>query len=139
MNRSFATYLQWQMAQMVENVVAVPGAGQTMGEHLVNVTPQDMVIVFGMRRRVRQLGAILDAVEGAGARLLYITDEAARHRAGAAWHFRCQTHTPGPLFDQVAVIALCYAMVSRIVHLSGAKGRARLERIEALHERLTEV
>lgn len=138
-NHAFATYLQWQMTQAIEHVSALPGGGETMGEHLVSLTDRDVAIVFGLRRRSRQLPAILDAVERSGARLLYITDEAARFRPTATWHFRCETLTPGTLFDHVAVTALSYVLVSRILRKAGARGRARLRAIEALNEQLSEL
>jgi len=138
-NRAFANYLQWQLTQAIEHVSALPGGGETMGEHLVNVTERDVVVVFGLRRRPRQLRAILDAVERAGARVLYITDEAARYRPTATWHFRCDTRTPGTLFDHVAVTALSYVLVSRVIRLAGARGRAKLRAIEALNDQFSEL
>ncbi len=33
-SHSFATYLQWQLTQVIENISAIPGGGQTLGEHL---------------------------------------------------------------------------------------------------------
>ena len=36
-SHAFASYLQWQMTQVVEQIVAIPGGGQTLGEHLVNI------------------------------------------------------------------------------------------------------
>lgn len=138
-NRAFANYLQWQLTQAIEHVSALPGGGETMGEHLVNVTDRDVVVIFGLRRRPRQLPAILTAVERSGARLLYITDEAARFRSTATWHLRCDTLTPGTLFDHVAVTALSYVLVSRVIRLAGARGRAKLRAIEALNEQLSEL
>lgn len=138
-NRAFASYLQWQLTQAIEHVSALPGGGETMGEHLVNVTERDVVVVFGLRRRPRQLPAILDAVERDGARVLYITDEAANFRPSATWHFRCDTRTPGTLFDHVAVTALSYVLVSRVIRMAGARGRAKLRAIEALNEQFSEL
>ena len=65
-----ADYLQWQMTQITGNIVAIPGAGQTLGEHLASVTDRDVAIVFGLRRRVAQMETILSAIEKIGAKLL---------------------------------------------------------------------
>lgn len=138
-NQSFAGYLQWQASQVVENIHAIPRGGQTMGEHLVNIGADDLVVVFGLRRRVAKLPALLDAICDTGAKLLYVTDEAARPRPRTAWHFRCQTSTPGDFFDHVSVMALCYVLISRVVALAGAPGRGRLRAIEAYHDRLSEL
>ncbi len=138
-NHSFATYIHWQLSQVIENITVIPSGGQTMGEHLVNLNPDDCVIVFGLRRRVLQLNAILASVVGSGAKLLYLTDEAAAGQAGTTWHIKCQTRTPGPLFDHVSVMAISYALVSRVIELSGASGRTRLHEIEKLHDQLSEL
>lgn len=135
----FADYLQWQMTQVIENIVAIPGGGQTLGEHLVSVAKGDVAVVFGMRRRIARMEMILSALERSGARLLYITDEGVPHRQSAAWHFRCQTLAPGPLFNHVAVMAICHLLATRAIERAGAAGRTRLRGIEAIGDALEEL
>jgi DNA-binding MurR/RpiR family transcriptional regulator len=138
-SHAFADYLQWQMTQVVENIVAIPGAGQTLGEHLVSVTGEDVAIVFGLRRRVAQMETILTAIEKSGAKLLYITDEGVSHRASAAWHFRCQTLAPGALFNHVSVMAVCHLITTRTIERAGPAGRTRLRGIERFGDTLEEL
>lgn len=136
---SLAGYLQWQLTQVIENVVSIPGSGHTMGEHLVSIDSSDLVIVFGIRRRVAQLDAILSSVAGTGARLAYITDEGAPVHEQAEWHLRCQTGSPGPLFSHVAVMALINALANQTIELSSEDGKVRLAEIEAFNESLEEL
>ena len=138
-SHAFADYLQWQMTQVVENIVSIPGAGQTLGEHLVSVTGEDVAIVFGLRRRVAQMETILSAIEKSGAKLLYLTDEGVAHRPSANWHFRCQTLAPGPLFNHVSVMALCPLITTRAIERAGTAGRARLRGIERFGDTLEEL
>ena len=135
----FAVYLQWQMTQVIENIVAIPGGGQTLGEYVASIVPNDVVIVFGLRRRVAGMNTLLDQIEKTGVQLLYITDEAAPVRRSATWHFRCQTLAPGPLFNHVAVMALCHLLVTRTIEAAGAAGRTRLRAIEGLNESFNEL
>ncbi|ODT05965.1 MAG: DNA-binding protein [Mesorhizobium sp. SCN 65-20] len=135
----FAEYLQWQMTQVVENIVAIPGGGQTLGEHLVSVSRGDVCVVFGLRRRIARMDMILAAIEKSGAQVLYITDEGVPHRQSAAWHFRCQTLAPGPLFNHVAVMAICHLLATRAIERAGAAGRTRLRGIEAFGDALEEL
>ncbi|MGA0563755.1 MurR/RpiR family transcriptional regulator [Ancylobacter sp. VNQ12] len=135
----FAAYLQWQLTQVVENIVAIPGAGQTLGEHLVSLASEDLVIVFGLRRRVSRLGLILDQIQKSGARLLYITDEGESFLPSASWHLRCQTLAPGPLFSHVSVMAVCHLLVTRCIERAAASGRTRLRDIEAINDVLDEL
>ncbi|EZI24837.1 MurR/RpiR family transcriptional regulator [Pseudomonas extremaustralis] len=135
----FASYLQWQMTQVVENIVALPGAGQTLGESLVSMTEQDMVVVFGLRRRVANMDAILELIKKNGAKLLYITDEGVAPLSSVTWHFRCQTLAPGPLFNHVAVMGVCHLLATRAIELAGSAGRARLRGIESFNDSLDEL
>jgi len=138
-SQPFASYLQWQMTQVIENIVAIPGAGQTLGESLVSITEQDTVIVFGLRRRVASTNAMLEQIIKSGAKLLYITDEGVTPLASATWHFRCQTLAPGPLFNHMAVMGICHLIATRAIELAGAGGRARLRAIENLNDTLDEL
>jgi DNA-binding MurR/RpiR family transcriptional regulator len=135
----FAAYLQWQVTQVIENIVAIPGAGQTLGEHLVSLTGGDLVVVFGLRRRIARMDALLSLIERSGAKLLYITDEGAKVRSSATWHFRCQTLAPGPLFNHIAVMALCHVIATRTIERAGAAARRRLRGIEGYNDSLDEL
>ncbi|SEF83814.1 MurR/RpiR family transcriptional regulator [Marinobacterium lutimaris] len=136
---AFATYLQWQLTQVVEHVVAIPAAGQTLGEHLVSISPEDVVIVFGLRRRVSMMDRLLTQVIKQKARLLYITDESVSFQKNAEWHLRCQTLAPGPLFNHVSVMALCHLIITRCIENAGSSGRSRLRNIESLNDELDEL
>ncbi|SMD20863.1 MurR/RpiR family transcriptional regulator [Rhizobium sp. RU36D] len=135
----FASYLQWQLTQVVENIVSIPGGGQTLGEHLVSLSPEDVVIVFGLRRRVARMDLILGQIEKSQAKLLYITDEGVAFLTSATWHFRCHTLAPGPIFNHVSVMALCHLITTRCIEMAGVAGRNRLRGIEALNDSLEEL
>ncbi|PST22041.1 MurR/RpiR family transcriptional regulator [Mesorhizobium plurifarium] len=138
-SHSFATYLQWQLTQVIENIAAIPGGGQTLGEHLVSIGRDDVVILFGLRRRVALMEQLMAQVGRTQAKLLYITDEGAPLLSHATWHFRCQTLAPGPLFNHVSVMALCHLLTTRCIETAGAAGRNRLRGIEALNDALEEL
>ena len=138
-SHSFATYLHWQTFQVIDTIAVVPGAGQTLAEHITAIDKGDCVIVFGLRREVRQFRKILDLVVKTGASVLYITDADISRRKGPTWHFRCQTVAPGPLFNHVAVLGLCHLLATRVVELAGCTGRRRLSAIELVHEAIEEL
>lgn len=135
----FANYFRWQLTQVIEDVVAIPGGGETLGEHFASIVPGDCVVVFGLRRRVAATDALLDCVASAKATLAYVTDEGLEPDRRARWHFRCQTASTGPLFNHVSVMALCHVLVMRTIELAVTKGRARLSRIEAANEIIGEL
>lgn len=138
-SHSFASYLQWQLTQVIENIVALPGAGQTMGEHIASMQPEDVIIVFGLRRRVAQLDTLLERMLDTQAKLLYVTDEGGPFLPRAQWHVRCQTLAPGPLFSHVSTMALCHVIATRAIEQAGVQGRTRLRDIEILNDALGEL
>lgn len=135
----FASYLQWQLLQVVENVVAIPGPGQTMAEYIASMSPRDMVIVFAARRRVESMDAILNCIAKRQATILYISDESAPLQRSAQWHLYCHTITAGPIFNHVAVLALCHLIISRAIEKAGKNSRKRLREIEAIGDTLREL
>lgn len=134
-----AQYLQWQLLQVIENSVALPGSGQTMGEHLAGIREGDVVIMFGLRRRVAQSDAVISAIKASSAQLALITDESMQVRAEAAWHFRCATESSGPLFSHVGVMALLSLIANRTIDMADQAGRKRLMAIEAANDLLREL
>jgi len=135
-SQSFATYLYWQLLKVLPDVAVIPRGGETMGEHIAAMRPEDCAIVFGLRRRVAGLDPLLDAMAATGLRLCYVTDENAPPRANAEWHFHCHTQTRSPQFNHVAVLALCHRIMVATTLQAGREGRERLRRIETLNEGL---
>ncbi|GHE20488.1 MurR/RpiR family transcriptional regulator [Halomonas urumqiensis] len=138
-SHSFADYLRWQLTQVIEQVVSLPGGGETLGEHLVNFQETDCVIVFGLRRRVAVNEHLLAHARKCGAKLLYITDEGLELEPVATWHFRCHTLAAGPLFNHTAVMALCHLLAMRTIEAANDASRSRLRKIETLNDRLEEL
>ncbi len=134
-----AAYLHWQMLQATDKIQLVPGPGQTLGEYMAGIFPEDVVVVFALRRRIAQMDDILAAIHKRGARLIYITDESAALNLSAAWHFSCQTLAPGPLFNHVSVMALCHLLTTRLIETSGPEGRKRLRAIETSRDAMREL
>lgn len=138
-SQSFATYLHWQVLQVLENASFLPHSGQTMAEHIASMEKEDCVIAFGLRRQVREFPAILDQISRTNAKILLVTDDDLERVPQMTWHFRCQTAAAGPLYSHVAVMTLVHLLATRVMDLAGASRRRRLSAIEALHDALEEI
>lgn len=134
-----AQYLQWQLFQIIENIVAIPGSGQTMGEHLASIQSDDIVILFGLRRRIAQFDDIRSSITKSHAKLVLITDESMSIDQDAHWHFRCTTESPGPLFSHVGVMALINLISNITISAAEKDGRKRLMLIESANDFLGEL
>ncbi|MDM8357577.1 MurR/RpiR family transcriptional regulator [Pandoraea communis] len=138
-SQPFASYFRWQILQVVEHVIVLPGPGETVGEHLASMEAKDFVVVFGLRRRVPQTDAILDYAASAGTKTLYITDQQAPEHQGATWSINCDTAAPGPLDNHVAVLGLCGLLATKVLEHAGTRGRKRLSAIESAHDHMGEL
>lgn len=145
--QAFAVYLGAQVGQTVPNVTVLPQAGQTLAECLGSIATGDVVIVFALRRTVRQLPALCRELRHGPARVALISDVSGQHGSEASpieaelspqWRLRVQTTAPGPLFNHAAVLTLCHVLATRALERSGQTGRKRLLAIEALHDSLGE-
>ncbi|MFE3838191.1 MurR/RpiR family transcriptional regulator [Pseudogemmobacter sonorensis] len=133
---SFASYLSWQLVKLVDDIVTVPQAGESMGEHIARIRPDDLVLHFALRRRAAGTDRIIEEIARTGAAIALITDEGVVPRDDLGWHFLCQTGTRSAQFNHGAVLALCHQIMIRTSAAAGAQARMRLRRIEALNEAL---
>lgn len=137
-SHAFAMYLRWQIIQVLPRVVAIPGPGETVAEYTAGLGERDCVIVFGTRRQTAQMERVLEAAQRAGARIVYISDQASPDFAGATWSLQCQCRGPGPLDNHVAVMALCDLLSTMVIESAGSAGRKRLAAVEQGHEELAD-
>jgi len=133
-SQAFATYLRWQIIQVLPRVTVIPGAGETTAEHIAGLTERDCVIVFGMRRQTRQMDAVLAGATKLGAKIVYLSDQTSPDYKLATWSIQCDCRGPGSLDNHVAVMAWCDMLATMVIEASGAAGRKRLTMIEAIHE-----
>lgn len=133
-SHAFAQYLRWQIIQVVPRVTAIPGAGETLAEHMAGISERDCVIVFGTRRQTRQMDILLDSASKARAKIVFISDRASPDFAGATWSLQCDCRGSGLLDNHTAVMAVCDVLATMVIEASGAAGRKRLAAIEMGHE-----
>ena len=138
-NYFFAGYLRWQLIQFRSGVHLLPMAGETLAEHLAGYSANDMVILFGLRRRSALTEKLIAIIHQQGARTLLITDAGNQQNLGASWVLRCNSQSCVPLDNHVAVMALCHVLSAKLIESTGSSGRKHLARIEELHEVLSEM
>jgi DNA-binding MurR/RpiR family transcriptional regulator len=146
--QAFAQYLAAQVGQIVPNVTVLPQAGQTLAENLGSIGAGDVVVVFALRRMVRQLPTLCRELSQGPARTVLISDMVPQNSAETSpievelaprWRLRVHTNAPGPLFNHAAVLTLCHILATRVLERCGPAGRKRLLAIESLHESLDEL
>jgi DNA-binding MurR/RpiR family transcriptional regulator len=138
-SQSFASYFRWQIVQFIEGVHLLPGAGETIAEHLAGISEKDIVVIFALRRRVAQVARIAAFAAAAGAKIFFVTDHHFSERIKTNWLVRCDCYAPSPLDNHVAVMALCDLLITKVCEAAGMKGRRRLTAVEAAHDTLQDM
>lgn len=129
-----------QLGMLRPEVGLLPFAGQTLGEDLVEVDCETVLVVFAFRRRVPVLLRLLAHVAEVGARRLVLTDRTATRTVElASWAVPCEVEGSGPLDSYAAAASvanlLCAATFARL----GTAARRRLATAERLHGDLAEL
>ncbi|HEY3049965.1 MAG TPA: MurR/RpiR family transcriptional regulator [Polaromonas sp.] len=138
-NRNFAAYLRWQLNQVLDGPQVIPGPGETLGDYVADITDNDLLVVFALRRSVPLAATFAEHASQAGTKVLYITDHFSKQPIAAHWLLRCHTQAPGPLDNHAALMILCHLLATRVMEHAGAKGRRRMVAIEAEHDALSEL
>lgn len=129
-----AHYAQGLLHQLRPGVALLNDAAGRETELLADADARDVVLVLDLRRRLRRLPPLLEALHAAGTPLLLLTDAAVSAlEARAAAVLRCPTHATQVFDSYVAPISLVNFLASEIAARSAEATRARLARIEDLH------
>ena len=132
-----ASYARWQFIQVRDHVTVLPSGGETLAEHIASMSQDDVVIIIGFRRRVPAMRRFMETVAARGVPMAYLTDPTVRETASLA-RWTLIAHVAGiDVFDSYsAALSLIHYMSTAVVTRTGAKGRKRLQNIEALHDQV---
>ncbi|MBT4490498.1 MAG: MurR/RpiR family transcriptional regulator, partial [Rhodospirillaceae bacterium] len=133
-----AGYLRWQLIQVRGDVHSLPQAGETIAESLADLNEDDMILIFGFRRRVPAVAKTLALARRKGAKVLYFTDRDAGMEGAADWTVRCPIRGADALDRYAGVMSCLHFFAMGVMREMGGEGRARLARIEQDHEALHE-
>lgn len=133
-----AMLLRQALVQARPDVLLVPEHGQTLGEELVGLGAEDVVVVVGLRRRPALLGSVLRALESSAARTVLIADPSLPP-GGGDWRFEVGIESTSP-FDSYAAAATLVSLLSgAVLEALGETGAARVAAISAAYETLGEL
>lgn len=134
-----ASYARSQLVLVRDNVHLLPMGSEALAEDLASVSEGDLLIVVGVRRRLRHLQQAMRHARAAGAAILYIADPTVGETARLAdWTIRCEVRSISLFDSYVAVFGIVHLLCTAVAEKTGERGRARLKRVERLHEKLVE-
>jgi DNA-binding MurR/RpiR family transcriptional regulator len=136
----FAAYARRQILLVHPRTDLVPIDGQTLIEDTGDLSGDDVLLVFGFRRRPLLLRRFMELMHGRGVPIAYFTDrQSVTNRKFATWVLPCEVHGTSLFDSYVGVISLINFICTQVNVRAGAAGRARLRQIEELGERLGEL
>lgn len=135
-----ALHLRHQVAQARDDVRTAPMPGQTLGEELVGLGAEDLVVVIGFRRRPRGFGALMAEAASGPARVLLIADPSAvGHAARADLWLECGVQSSLAFDSYGPAMTLVSVLADGVLAQVGRAGTARVRRISDTYQRLDEL
>ena len=135
-----ALHLRQQLMQIRGQVSLMPQPGQTLAEELVDITPQDVVVVVAFRRRPRVIRPVLEALHKQGVPTVAISEpQAAGITTLARWHFGLPLDSVSAFDSYSSAMSLVNLLANALLHSALTEGRQRIHNIASLYTELDEL
>ncbi|MFJ3459669.1 MurR/RpiR family transcriptional regulator [Scandinavium goeteborgense] len=135
-----ALHLRQQLMQSRGNVWLMPQPGQTLAEEVVDITPDDLVIVVAFRRRPRVIRPLLEALQAQQAQVLVLSEpQAVGIRTRCRWHFAAPLDSVSAFDSYSSAMSLVNLLANALLHSTLSDGRQRIHRIADLYHTLDEL
>lgn len=138
-SQSLASYFGWQLYQLRDNVHRLPTAEGSLGEHISAIEKDDLVIMFGLRRRPSIWPQLRQLCLDTQAPVLLITDDHVATDLEVHWHLQCACTGIGPLDNHTSVLAICHLLLNIAFEHAGSIQRRRLTESVLLNQQLGEI
>jgi DNA-binding MurR/RpiR family transcriptional regulator len=135
-----ALHLRAQLAQARPDVQIGPLSGQTLGEELVGLGPEDVILVVGFRRRPQGFAAFLTEAAATGASVILIGDPTAvAHASHVSIWLECPLQHSLAFDSYAAPMAMVSVLADAVLGACGRSGSKRVRKITQTYERMDEV
>ena len=135
-----ALHLRQQLAQVRPRVALLPQPGQSWSEDLVDLTPQDAVVLVAFRRRPPGVRALAEHLHAAGTPVVLLADPTARTLAAhATWWLECPVQARGAFDSYAAASSVVAALADAVLVRRGRTGEQRVAAIDSAYRALGEI
>lgn len=133
-----ALHFRQQLKQIRTSVRLLPQPGQTLGEDIVDLSKDDVVVLFGFRRRTRQFNHILSALTSC--QTILITDPTGQIFRDKVKHLLvCHLGNNAPFDSYAAPMSLISTLCNYTYQALGSNASARVESITNVYKELNEL
>lgn len=135
-----ALHFRQQLIQARTQVRVVPQPNQSLAEEIVDLTEQDVVVLFGFRRRPAAFASLIDALERSPAKVALIADPTALNFASqVAWFLETPLESLSAFDSYAAANSLICLIANGVLHQRLAQGRERISAISEIYAELSEL
>ncbi|WP_205952723.1 MurR/RpiR family transcriptional regulator [Pantoea stewartii] len=135
-----ALHLRQQLIQTRAQVHILPQPGQTLAEDLVDITPEDMVVVIAFRRRTRIIQPLMQELQSARIPVLALCEPQAQSVISLArWQFCAPLDSVSAFDSYASAMSLVNLLANALLHELLALGRPRIHQIADLYQHLDEL
>lgn len=135
-----AMHFRQQLIQARGDVSLAPQPNQSLAEELVGLGEKDAVVLFGFRRRPRFFDDLVEALAALPCRVLLIGDATAASYAERLdlW-LECPLDSISAFDSYASAMSLVSLLANGLLHHRLAQGRARIDTISELYQRMDEL
>lgn len=135
-----ALHFRQQLIQARTQVRVVPHPNQSLAEEIVDLTEQDVVVLFGFRRRPAAFASLIDAIERSPAKVALLADPTAVNFASqVTWFFETPLESLSAFDSYAAANSLICLIANGVLHRRLAEGRERISAISDVYAELSEL
>ncbi|MCU5771520.1 MurR/RpiR family transcriptional regulator HpxU [Erwiniaceae bacterium BAC15a-03b] len=135
-----ASHLRQQLMQARAQVHLLPQPGQTLAEELVDVTPQDVVVVVAFRRRPRIIRPLLQQLQQDNIPVLLICEPQAQGViALSRWQLFASLDSVSAFDSYASAMSVVNLLSNALLHELLSQGRQRIHLIADLYQHLDEL
>ncbi|MCE0489075.1 MurR/RpiR family transcriptional regulator HpxU [Pantoea sp. Mb-10] len=135
-----ALHLRQQLMQARAQVQVLPQPGQTLGEELVDMTADDLVIVMAFRRRPRIIRPLLQQLQQQNIPVVALCEPQVQGLVSLTRWQLCAPLDSVSAFDSYAsAMSLVNLLANALLHEMLSQGRQRIHHIADLYQQLDEL
>ncbi len=141
-SHALAEYAATLLSSVRTDVALLAHGGRSLAERLANVTARDVVLVFGMRRRMAHFAPLMKALKDSGAKTLLLADRSLDLSDPAKrpeWSVICAIETAQPIDCFAGPFAIIRLLALQTLRCRDSEAHDMLQRVEYLHSQLGEL
>ncbi|OAZ89449.1 MurR/RpiR family transcriptional regulator [Halomonas sp. G11] len=135
-----ALHFRQQLIQARSQVRVVPQPNQSLAEEIVDLNEQDVVVLFGFRRRPAAFAALVNALEHSPAKVALIADPTAVNFASQVnWLMEAPLESLSAFDSYATANSLICLLANGVLHRRLGEGRERISAISDIYADLSEL